>query len=100
MKKVILALIMFFAATDTGFAEQWISPPQIIQPSPQILIVESIPQVVPARTLTKTIEWILTPQVNNVVVSEIHRGLFGRQYIVNRNELVTTWVYVPVEIWK
>jgi hypothetical protein len=101
MKKIVLALIMVFAVTNVSFAEQWVTVPQVVQPSPQIVVIEPAPVIIPApRPLVKTIEWILTPQVNNVVVPEIHRGLFGRQYIVNRNELVTTWVYTPVEVWK
>jgi len=101
MKKVILALIMFFAATDTGFAEQWITVPQVVQPSPQIVVIEPAPVIIPApRPLVKTIEWVLTPQVNNVTVPEIRRGIFGRQYIVNKYELITTWVWTPVEVWK
>jgi hypothetical protein len=101
MKKVILALIVLICFTNNSFADQWVSVSQVVQTPPQILILETPPVVVPVpRQPIKTIEWVLTPQVNNVVVPEIHRGLFGRQYIVNRNELVTTWVYVPVEVWK
>jgi hypothetical protein len=99
MKKFLTALLIMLSVTNISFADQWVSVPQVIEQSPQIVVVEP-PVVIAQKPLVRTIEWVLTPQVNNVVVSEIHRGLFGRQYIVNRNELVTTWVYVPVEVWK
>lgn len=101
MKKILSAFLLMFSMTNISFANQWIGTTQVIQQPPQIVLIEPAPVIVPVpRPLVKTVEWILTPQVNNVVVPEIHRGLFGRQYIVNRNELVTTWVYVPVEVWK
>jgi hypothetical protein len=99
MKKFLSALLIMLSITNISFADQWVAVPQVIQTSSQILLMEP-PVVITPKPLVRTIEWILTPQVNNVIVPEIHRGLFGRQYIVNRNELVTTWVYVPVEIWK
>jgi hypothetical protein len=98
MKKIFLSLFIVLGLTNVSIANQWVVIPQN---KPPIVVMEPpiIPPPVP-KPLTKTIEWVLTPQVNNVVVAEIHRGLFGRQYIVNRNELVTTWVYVPVEVWE
>lgn len=101
MKKFLTALLIMLSVTNISFADQWVSVPQVLQPSPQIVVIEPTPVIIPApKPLIKTIEWVLTPQVNNVIVPEIHRGLFGRQYIINRNELVTTWVYTPVEVWK
>jgi hypothetical protein len=97
MKKIFLSLFIIGGLTNVSFANQLIVVPQ----APPVVVVENPIVVLPApKPLVKTIEWILTPQVNNVVVPEIRRGIFGRQYIVNRNELVTTWVYIPVEVWK
>ena len=98
--KIILITIGLIISTNVCFADQWVSIPEVVIPQTQQTIVIQPQPVVMAKPLVKTIEWVLTPQVNNVVVPEIRRGLFGRQYIVNRNELVTTWVYVPVEVWK
>ena len=101
MKKILTAFLLMISVTNSSFAEQWITVPQVVQPSPQIVVIEPAPVIIPApRPLVKTIEWVLTPQVNNVVVPEIRRGLFGRQYIVNKYELITTWVWTPVEVWK
>lgn len=99
MTKILTAFLLMLSMTGISFADQWISVPQVIEQSPQIVVAEP-PVVITPKPLVKTIEWVLTPQVNNVVVPEIHRGLFGRQYIVNRNQLVTTWVYTPVEVWR
>jgi hypothetical protein len=99
MKKLLLAFVISILSHNFCFANQLIEGPLTIQNSPRIVIAE--PHIVIApKPLVRTIEWVLTPQVNTVVVPEIRRGLFGRQYIVNKNELVTTWVYVPVEVWK
>lgn len=97
--KMFLMIIMFIAGINICSADQLIIVPQVAQPSSKIIVVEP-PTVITPKPLVRTIEWVLTPQVNNIVVPEIRTGLFGRQYIVNRNELVTTWVYVPVEVWK
>lgn len=99
MKKILTAFLLMLSMTGISFADQWVAVPQVIQQSPQIVVAEP-PVVIAPKPLVRTIEWVLTPQVNNIVVPEIRTGLFGRQYIVNRNELVTTWVYVPVEVWK
>ena len=99
MKRLLLALIVLISSNNFCFANQLVGVPQTVQTSQQIILVEP-PLVIGPRPLIKTIEWILTPQINNIIVPEVHIGIFGRKYIVNRNELVTTWVYVPVEIWK
>ena len=98
MKTFFCSLILLFSSTNL-FANQVVVVPQ----NPPIITVEPAQVVVPVappRILVKTIEWVLVPSVNNIVVQDVRTGLFGRQYIVNRNELVTTWVYVPVKVWK
>ena len=99
MKKFLISFLFMISMTGVSFADQWVGIPQFTQSSPHIIMVEP-PVMIAPRPLVKTIEWILTPQVNNVIVQEVRMGLFGRRYIVNKNELVTTWVYVPVEVWK
>ena len=99
MTKFLTTLILIISLTNVSFADQLVGVAQFPPIYPPIVLIEP-PIVVAPRPLIKTIEWVLTPQVNNVIVQEVRMGLFGRQYIVNKNELVTTWVYVPVEVWK
>ena len=98
MKKIFLSLFILVGLTNVSLANQWVVAPPT---SPPAIVVEPPAVIVPApKPLVKTIEWVLTPQVNNVVVPEIRRGIFGRQYIVNKYELITIWVWTPVEVWK
>ena len=98
--KTTLITIGLILSTNVCFADQWISVPEIVIPQIQQTIVVQPQPVVVSKPLVKTIEWVLVPSVNSIVVPEIRRGIFGRQYIINKNELITTWVWTPVEVYR
>jgi len=101
MKTIILLLGILLSSITLCNAETvWIHPP-VTQTTPTVVINQTPIIVAPApRPPVKTIEWILSPQVSNVYVTEIRTGIFGRQYIVQKPQLITEWVWVGVETWK
>ena len=95
--KTSLLVLFSLLIPSIGFADQFINvnPPAVVVETPQVIVAP--PQV---RPLIRSFEWILTPQVSNVYVTEVRTGLFGRQYIVQKPQLVTQWVWVQIEVWK
>jgi hypothetical protein len=95
--KTTLIILFSLLIPNIAFSDQFINvnPPTVIVETPQVIIPAP-----PPRPLIKSFEWILTPQVSSVYVTEVRTGLFGRQYIVQKPQLVTQWVWVQIEVWK
>jgi hypothetical protein len=98
--RIIFITIGLIISTNVCFAYQGVSVPEVVISQTQQTIVIQPQPVVISKPLVKTIEWVLVPNVNSIIVPEIRRGIWGRQYIVNKNELVTTWVWTPVEVYR
>lgn len=88
MKKLFLSGLLLFSFS-TASAQVFIPPPPVI-PQPQQIIVPGP---------VKTIQYQLTPNVIEVPLPVIKKDFWGRSYIVYEKQLITTWVWTPVEVW-